>query len=719
MGYSSAARRAGVGAVSLLALAQAATAARAAEQAQAEVAKAAPTAFPASFFAQYNPITAADIVARIPGFDLRDGDDRRGFGSGSGNLLINGERPSSKTVPSELLKRIPAANVVRVELLSGSDAGSDVRGQSQIVNVVVNQAAGGGGATSFAAGLRHIQYSNRIAWTLQASRTFALSPKADLSVDLQGPTLMGRGVYRERLLSGGGVLQGWRYQASQSQNITAQGSAQLAWRPTTADTVNLNLQFVPTWNGTDIAQYEALANNALKTSLAGRTDYENNYTAELGGNWEHRFSPALSVKLIGLVSDASVDQTDRFDIHTAPASDLTRTQDRSTRSGERIGRAQVRWAAAPGHTFEFGAEGAFNFRDTSLDITNQVAGGPPIPVPLAVANARVEEVRGEVFAGDVWQATPALTLEAGLNFETSRISQTGDQQQERDLSFLKPRFSATYDAGPRGTLRFSMLRDVAQLDFAEFSSAVDFVNASSIQGNPDLVPETAWKAKLEWDMRLGRRAALTVAAFADKVQDVHDLVDIGGFDAYGNIGDGTRFGAEVRGMVPLAAVGLPNAELRFSGLYQQTRVTDPITGEKRSFSVPLERQDTASGSPTLNAGNKDWAYLFNFRDNLPSISSSWGVTLFQWAGRSEYRRAETIDYVRSKPRMDLFFETTLIKPVTVRLYVNNLLVSSDERTRTFFVGDRDTGVVQRVEVRDSYGGPEGSRAFGFMISGRF
>ncbi|MDW4761770.1 hypothetical protein NQ353_27950, partial [Escherichia coli] len=85
-------------------------------------------------------------------------------------------------------------------------------------------------------------------------------------------------------------------------------------------------------------------------------------------------------------------------------------------------------------------------------------------------------------------------------------------------------------------------------------------------------------------------------------------------------------------------------------------------------------QGTPSGSATLNAGNKDWAYLVNFRQSLPSLSAAWGATIFQWAGREEYRKAEIIEYVREKPRLDLFFETTVIKPVTLRLFVNNVFV---------------------------------------------
>ena len=675
--------------------------------------------FPAAFFAPYNPVTAADMVARVPGFELRDGDDRRGFAATAGNLLVNGERPSSKAAASDLLKRIPAGSVLRIELLSGSNSAIDIRGQSQVVNVVVNRATRADSATTFVAGLRHIQYSNRVGWALQLSRTLSLTPTAELALDLQAPNILGRGVVRERLSTGAGVFTGTRHQISKPNNRSLQGSASLRWRPSADDAVNLNLQYVPVWNGTESVQLETLASGALRSSLDAETAYRNNYSVEVGGDWERRYSPDLTVKLIGLMSHVSVDQLDSFDIFTAPAARTLRTQDRSTRSGERIGRMQVKWTATPAHTVEFGGEGAFNFRDTTLDIFNRPQGGAPVRVPLAVANARVEELRGEVYANDIWTVTPKLSLETGVNFEVSRITQTGDQTKERSFSYVKPHLTATYAAGPRTTVRLVLQRDVAQLDFAEFSSAVDFLNTSTIQGNPDLVPERAWKSRLELERRFDQKAAITLAAFADRVEDVHDLVVVGGLDAYGAIGVGTRIGAEARATIPLRAVGLPNAELRFSGLYQQTRVTDPITGEERSFSVPLERQGTPSGSATLNAGNKDWAYLVNFRQNLPDISAAWGVTLFQWAGREEYRRAEIIEYVRPKPRLDLFFETTAIKPVTLRLYLNNILISSEERTRTFFQTDRSSRVVQRVEERTSLGGGEGSRSVGFVISGRF
>jgi len=62
------------------------------------------TVYQGSFFTQYAPRTALDIVQRVPGFSLDLGAtqtqqgsvDVRGFSGTAGNVVINGSRPSTK-----------------------------------------------------------------------------------------------------------------------------------------------------------------------------------------------------------------------------------------------------------------------------------------------------------------------------------------------------------------------------------------------------------------------------------------------------------------------------------------------------------------------------------------------------------------------------------------------------------------------------------------------
>jgi hypothetical protein len=696
-----------------------------------------PQVFEAAYFGAYNPVNAFDMVNRIPGFEIDDGEARRGFGGTAGNVLVNGERPSSKTIISDQLKRIPAGSVLRLELISGSASGSDVRGQSQLVNVVLKTAGQAASPTTFVLGARYLQYAKRVGWTAQASRSFRLSETAELAVDVQLPNLRGRSEWIEEVRAPDGSLREVRDAYAQANNLGATGSAALKWKPTSQDSVNLNVQYAPTWNTTGNASYDHLADGRLSRVLTGRSEYSKNYTGEVGADWEHRFSGDLAVKAIGLVTMSNVDQSDEFDI-AAPLVPRTivRQQERSTEGGERVGRVMATWKPAAGHTLQFGGEGAFNYRDTTLDIRQAINGGAFSAVPLDVSDARVEEVRGEVFVSDVWNVSPAFTLEGGFTFEASRITQTGSEENEREFTYPKPRIVATYVLPSSDQIRASVERDISQLDFSEFASTVNFTDGSALRGNPDLEPEKTWKARLEWERRFGKRGALTVALFHDAIEDVKDYIGIPGVDefgnpitdangaqivqdAFGNIGDGSRTGIELRGQLPLAPFGIPNAELRFSGQYLQSEVTDPWTGEKRTISIPLERTNTPGGAAVLNTGPKDWGYILTYRQDLPKLSIAYGATVLQWSGRREYKFDEYLSYDRPEPRIDLYVETTVVKPLTIRVGVNNVLSASEDRERQYYYYDRAGGALTHSDIRATDGGPEGSRAFTMQVSGRF
>ena len=66
------------------------------------------------FFAKFSPRTALDMVKQVPSFSLQDVDeDKRGYAAAAGNVLIDGERPSTKSQTLEdILQRIPAAQVL-------------------------------------------------------------------------------------------------------------------------------------------------------------------------------------------------------------------------------------------------------------------------------------------------------------------------------------------------------------------------------------------------------------------------------------------------------------------------------------------------------------------------------------------------------------------------------------------------------------------------------
>jgi len=93
------------------------------------------TTYPVGYFSANQPSTALDMVRLLPGFRLQNGDsDLRGFSGSVGNILIDGQLPTSKEEsPEQLLQRIAASSVDHIELIRG---GADMHGYALLANVV-------------------------------------------------------------------------------------------------------------------------------------------------------------------------------------------------------------------------------------------------------------------------------------------------------------------------------------------------------------------------------------------------------------------------------------------------------------------------------------------------------------------------------------------------------------------------------------------------------
>ena len=94
--------------------------------------------YSANFFQRYQPNSALDMVQRVPGFQIDDGDNKRGFGAASGNVLINDRYPSAKQdEASRILERIPASQVERIDLIRGQVRGIDLRAKTVVVSIIL------------------------------------------------------------------------------------------------------------------------------------------------------------------------------------------------------------------------------------------------------------------------------------------------------------------------------------------------------------------------------------------------------------------------------------------------------------------------------------------------------------------------------------------------------------------------------------------------------
>ena len=102
--------------------------------------------YPAAFFADAQAQNALDMLARVPGFTLTESDTVRGFGDAAGNVLVNGARPATKDISlSDVLRRIPASTVERIDLLDGAATGLQGGGSRLVANIILKSSTTSGG----------------------------------------------------------------------------------------------------------------------------------------------------------------------------------------------------------------------------------------------------------------------------------------------------------------------------------------------------------------------------------------------------------------------------------------------------------------------------------------------------------------------------------------------------------------------------------------------
>lgn len=631
-------------------------------------------AYDAGFFAQFNPQTALDMVRQTPGFSLDGGDDRRGFSGAVGNLLIDGLRPSTKSQSLDgILSRIPASQVVRIELLRGAEVAGDASGQAVLLNVVRTSAAGSGvyeagfeiTSRDVVAPRGEVSYSGRNGNFEYGVGASIFSQYRDLPgwrVFFDPPgTIVRRAEtpsprdFREATLNGNMAfpLAGGRLSAT----------SQVNWWRYHADNDFLNFD-------TSDAQLDALL-----TAFE-----ENRGSFEIGLNYDRDIGP-WTLALIGLVNRARY-ESDEVGTNTdlVGTNDFTYAQDVRQDTGETILRGSLARALGTRHRIEFGAEGAFNTLDQQLAFVLDDGGGAT-PVFIPNSNVLVEEERAELFGSHTWRPADRWSLETRLAWETSTLTFSGDDNQEVELSFWKPSVQISRTFGENNQVRFRVYRDVGQLDFGDFVSANSVVDAIIAGGNTDLEPQTSWRAEIGADLRFPGGAALGLTLTHHQITDVADVVllvatddkgtpdpaddEIIRFDAPGNIGDGeaTSLSLNFSSRVPV----IPGARVTIEANLWDTEVTDPVTGQPRIISWQPESEVEVE-----------------FRQDLPSLQMAWGVNYYRQGEFQAYRFNE-IDTNEEGPWVDLFVETTALpNDMKLRLWAANIFDGEVRRDRRFF-----------------------------------
>jgi hypothetical protein len=559
------------------------------------------TVYQAAFFAQYAPRTALDIAKRVPGFTLDLGAtqtnqgqvDVRGFAGTAGNVVINGARPSSKAETLDVtLAKLPAQQVLRVELGPGDLYGSDYAGKSQVLNIVMSAKGG------FDANL-----------TASAERWFT----GYVNTDISGSASIRRGAStinfsggtgRNRQLQEGpdivtNVLTGAPIEHRQKFNSYFNKdpylSASWALERGSDDAYRFNARWQP-------SSFDLFQNNRV-TPVDG-APHDNNLfqhyrrpVIELGGDVTRPLAGG-AIKFVGLATRRKRDDVDTIVQRNGLIEDNATVdggfeQVTRARRNETIGRLSWTRADLFGLSFEAGAEAAYNTLDYHLAFSVTDENGEHVPIPLPIENATVKEKRGEVYVSVGKNLSPALRLDGGVNYEFSNLKVGGDALADRTLKFLKPNLTVDWKPGGGWHTQASIRRTVAQLDFYDFMSAANLSTNQVSGGNENLQPQRSWEFRATAEHPLFGQGLFKLDLGHDLVSMLQDRILICDpehpndaslcFDAPGNLGKGKRTFASLTVDAPLDRLW-SGLRVKLTGTYQKTRVEDPIDHNIRRWS---------------------------------------------------------------------------------------------------------------------------------------
>jgi len=622
------------------------------------------------YFSAFQPNTASDMVGRIPGFSLQGGNNNgeRGFGQASLNILINGRRPSSKSSgANEILGRIPADKVERIEILDG--ASLDIPGLSgQVANIITKSGSISG----------NWRYAARFAedtqpqWGEGEISVSGSSGRLEYVASIESDPFRFREFGDEQFLDAGGSVFEDRAEDIYFYGDRPNADLNLTYNFDNGNVANLNLSGA-LWNRNNGIREEFVARSAQgETGNSEFRGAEDEYNFEIGGDYAFKLG-AGKLKLIGLHRYEDSEFFNGFSQNIVGEAPYQSQFDRVILEGEYIARSEYDFKRGNDHDIQLSLEGAFNFLDNTSAFIETGA-------ELSNDQVRVEEKRAEGFVTHSWAVSENVNVQTSLGAEYSQLEVTTGNDPARKFFRPKGFVSASYDANPRYTWRAKVERKVGQLNFFDFVSSVNLTEDTNSTGNVEIVPFQSWDGEIELERKDDRVLSGTVKVFARYIQDPIDRILFpDGSEGPGNLESAWRYGAEANLTWLLDSYGLNGMRFEVEGGIRDSSISDPVTNRKRQ----------------LNEVTK-WNYELEFNHDIPNTPYAWGFYLEQFSETPFLRRDQSFDFSFDKPFSSIWVTHKDLLGMKVQLQVQNVLNWTANRERIIYEPDR-TGMITGSE----------------------
>ena len=655
--------------------------------------------YTADSFSQYNPITASDMLDRIPGVSLRGGGPGsgrgdRGLGTG-GNLLINGQRIAGKgNSARDQLDRITAAEVERIEIIRDTSGALNVRGASEVINVILLASQSRSSTTvELVNRLNHdntLETGGSVAWSKQVGNFQAL-------VNLEArPNYENRDNREVRLGPDNGVV-GTLFET----NIRDQQE----------NTLSSNMSYSL---GDHRMQLNALIREGdhprpvrrdfvdfTDAGLVNRIEEEDvnkeESNWEVGGDYEYSFDDGSRLSVL-FVANNEIRNNVRERYSANPAEEgLSKNLfiDSRQERQEFIIQGNYNFSITETQSLRVGIESADTQLDSSLLIGSSSGSEPAsasvggLSPLLSVSNpgTKVQEIRYEGFAFHNWTLSDRSSLESSLVYETSEISQIGAVNKTRDFQFWRPSFDYRFNITENFRFRGTVKRSVSQLSFSSFAATTNEEDRdlNALAGNPELEPQTSWDYEGQLEYRLPNDGGvissnISYSDIDNYIGRINATIDPNEpLSATGNVAPAKRWAMFNRASIRLNSLSLPNAILGVTlGLFD-SEIIDPFLKTKQRI------------------GGRGFAGI-NFRHDITSLGLSYGIDYSHsiWGGNYDID-IKTITRNDRERSLDLFVSKVWFEDWTFRLESDNTLGASRCRYRQRFDGTTINGAISLIQ----------------------
>ncbi|MCT8002695.1 hypothetical protein NZL82_12495 [Sphingomonas sanguinis] len=620
-------------------------------------------AYPASFYTQFEPQTALDLLRRTPGFTLvaPDTDDMvRGFAANAGNVLVDGQRPTFKSGGLKaFLGRISAARVARVELIRGAMTG-EAQGQTLVANLVLVEGADASGNANVQ--LRGAP-SDGVTPGMEANYAFAAG-NWQLSTGLTASYERNRYTGRYDHFDQAGRMTAVQNERL-PQNETKIAANATASRAVLGGQLNANVRYA--W---ERERYRQTLTSDMSGEPGSRIfGREGDHDGEFGIDWIRSLSRGWGLKFVGLARTAT---NTFFEASAGTATESGFTS--RNRTTELVARTSLHREGPHWLLPELIAELAWNRLNGRF---GQMEDGVALDLPGS--DVRVGELRADVTANLSARLTPVLRTEAGLAYERAGLEVGGQQAERRTLSFWKPSAALIWDAGAKTQLRLGWRRTVGQLDLTGFAATGNLIDDRPIAGNARLRPEVTESASLKLDHRFGKNGgALSLTLSQETIKDALTYVPLSsGGEALLNFGTVNLWSLAGEATLPLDR-WMAGARLTAKGSMTQARRPDPFGGRR--------------------ADRRDFDFLeASFRHDIVRLRSAYGISAEITSSEREWYVGQ-YEQSRYRPYLVAYVETAMVPGYKTTLTASGITGEREHRLRMFYAPDR-AGELVRVEQR--------------------